>query len=265
VIIARVVAVLVAAAVLLTAGWLLWLKTAAPSAGLQARLHTLGDRPCAALEVVGLRGHGDPPTDVGPDVRALIQVLQPRLGTSRLDAFALPYEQGSDLGIIPLPVPRDVRTGAAALADYVDVRATRCPGEPRVVVGQSEGAAAAHLAFPRIAHQVAATVLLGDPLHLSSAVYDENLGPAPNGVLVPWVGLGIDLSRLTWTDPVPRALASKVRSYCLPHDHVCGLDVFDRHPDAHLDYRRNPVVSGSGTRLLDLAVDFILASVGTGH
>lgn len=262
----RVAGAAVGAVLMLALGWLAWLRApAAPSARLHATLQALATRPCAALEVIGARGHGDPPTDVGQDVHALILRLQARLGEgSQADVVPLAYEQTRGPWGAPLWVPRDVITGARALEEYVGARAVACPQEPRVVIAQSQGAALAHLAIPRIAASVRATVLLGDPLHFSSAPYNENLGPAPNGSLVPVMGFGIDLSRRTWVDPVPSGLATKIKSYCLPHDYVCGQDLFDRQASAHLDYRRNRAVSHSSRGVLDLAVDFIVASLGGG-
>lgn len=262
----RVAGAAVGALLILALGWLAWLKApAAPSARLHSTLQALATRPCVALQVIGVRGHGDPPTDVGPDVHALILRLQARLGQgSQADVVPLPYEQTRGPWGAPLWVPRDVITGARALEEYVGARAAACSQEPKVVIAQSEGAALAHLAIPRIAASVRATVLLGDPLHFSSAPYNENLGPAPHGSLVPVMGFGIDVSRRTWVDPVPSGLASKVRSYCLPHDHVCGQDLFDRQASAHLDYRDNRAVSRSARGVLDLAVDFIVASLASG-
>jgi pimeloyl-ACP methyl ester carboxylesterase len=220
-------------------------------------------RPCSWLQIVGVRGHGDPPTETGHDVRALVTRLQTRLGPAGLaDVVPFPYEQGPDVGAVPLSVPRDVSAGARALEQYVDRRSAACPGERLVVIGQSEGAAVAHLALPRIGDAVRAAVLLGDPLHLSGAPYNANLGPTPNGALTPWLGLGIDISGRKWTDPVPNRLAWKVMSYCLPHDQVCGLNLLDRAPNAHLDYRMNPTVPGNRVAVLDLAVSFLLPKIG---
>jgi hypothetical protein len=260
----KVVGTVVGLVVLVSAGWLAWVKQAsAPSAALQATLQTLASRPCAGLQVVGVRGHSDPSTEVGPDVRALIQLLKARLGQdNQTDVVSLPYEQGPNLGIVPLWVPRDITNGARTLEDYLRVRMAACRGEPRVVIAQSEGAGLAHLAFPHTAQWVQATVLLGDPLHLSSAAYDENLGATSNGSLVPWMGMGIDVGRRTWADPVPSGVASRIRSYCLPHDHVCSQDFFDRQHSAHLEYRNNPLVAGFHQGVLDLAVDFVVARLG---
>lgn len=259
----RVAATIVAILVLLVAAWVVGVRLpAAPSATVMNELRAMAARPCSWLEVVGLRGHGDPPTEIGDDVRAVVIRLQTRLGPERLaDVVPFAYEQGPDVGVVPLWLPRDVSAGARALEEYVHRRSAACPGEPLVVIGQSQGAALAHLALPRIGDAVTAAVLLGDPLHLSGAPYNADLGPTPNGALTPWLGLGVDTSRRNWTDPVSDRLASKVISYCLPHDQVCGLNLLDRAPNAHLDYRLNPTVPGKRAGVLDLAVGFLLPRI----
>jgi len=261
----RVAGIVLGVVVLVMVGWFAWVKQpSAPSAALQATIHTLVHTPCTGLQVVGVRGHSDPPNEVGPDVSALILRLRARLGQdSQTDVVSLPYEQGPNIGIVPLWVPRDITNGAHTLEDYLRARTAACRGERRVVIAQSEGAGLAHLAFPHIAEWVQATVLLGDPLHLSTTAYDENLGPTSNGSLVPWMGMGIDVGRRTWADPVPSDLASRIRSYCLPHDHVCSQDFFDRQRSTHVEYRNNPLVAGLGQGVLDLAVDFVVARLGS--
>jgi Cutinase len=259
----RWVGLAAAVLVLLAAGWLAWVKVPSrPSAALQASLQAAAARPCSQLQVIGVRGHSDPPEVVGPDVAALVTRLKARLGPGSADVLSLPYEQGPELGIVPLWVPRDIAGGADALDTYVALRAPACGTEHRVVVAESEGAALAHLAAARIANGVDAIVLLGDPLHLSSGTYDEDMGPAPNGALVPWMGMGLGLHRGGWADPVTAVAAPRVRSYCLPHDYVCGMTLLDRHPNTHTTYRYNPVAPGSGLGVLDRAVDFIVSRVG---
>ena len=251
--------------VLLAIGWIAWVRVpSGTSPTLQTTLHQLaGNRPCSRLQIIGVRGHSDPPSDVGPDNRALILLLEARLGPSNTaDVVSLPYAQGPTLGIVPIWVPRDISSGADALDEYLRLRSATCPAETRVLVAQSEGAALTHLALPRVAERVEATVLLGDPLHLSSAPYDENLGETSDGELVPWMGMGIDVARRTWTDPVPPSLASRIRSYCFTHDHVCSHYLFDRQPSTHVDYRNDPVVTGSDRGVLDRAVDFIVGRLG---
>src|SRR5262249_26443409 len=155
------------------------------------------------------------------------------LGPDRsADVVSLPYEQGPSLGIVPIRVPRDISSGADALDEYLRLRSATCPAEPKVLVAQSEGAALTHLALPRVAERVEAVVLLGDPLHLSSAPYNENLGQTSDGELVPWMGMGIDVARRTWADPVPPSTAPRIRSYCFTHDHVCSHYLIDRQPSA---------------------------------
>jgi len=261
----RIAAIMLGVLALLVIGWIVWVRVpSGSSARLQTALHELaGGRPCARLQIVGVRGHSDPPSDVGPDVHALIVLLEARLGPDRsADVVSLPYEQGPSLGIVPIRVPRDISSGADALDEYLRLRSATCPAEPKVLVAQSEGAALTHLALPRVAERVEAVVLLGDPLHLSSAPYNENLGQTSDGELVPWMGMGIDVARRTWADPVPPSTAPRIRSYCFTHDHVCSHYLIDRQPSAHLDYRNNPVATGSDRGVLDQAVDFIVGRLG---
>ncbi len=261
----RIAAALAGAVVVLALGWFAWVKApASPSADVVQKLHVLETRACTSVEIVGVRGHSDPPSSVGPDVQALILRLEARLlGAARLSVLSLPYEEGPTLWVVPISVPRDITAGARALEQYLEARAAACPDEHEVVIGQSEGAALTHLTLPRIPSSVVAVVLLGDPLHLGSAAYDVDLGPTSNGALLPWMGLSVDLSARRWADPVPADLAAKVRSYCLTHDRVCGMNLLDLHPSTHVTYRNNPEVPGHGRGVLDLAVDFIIARLGT--
>src|SRR5262249_31100022 len=126
----RVAGIVVGVVVLVIVGWFAWVKQpSAPSAALQATLHTLVSRPCTGLQVVGVRGHSDPPNEVGPDVSALILRLRARLSQdSQTDVVSLPYEQGPNLGIVPLWVPRDITNGAHTLEDYLRARTAACRG-----------------------------------------------------------------------------------------------------------------------------------------
>jgi hypothetical protein len=122
----------------------------------------------------------------------------------------------------------------------------------------SEEAAVAHWAYPGIADKVAAMVLLGDPLHLPSAVYSVDLGNRHYGQLL--LSLAFDPLSLRFRDRISGG-HPRVRSYCLPHDPVCGFNPLDRHPSTHLEYRNNPPGAHGGPGVLDLAVDFVLQAV----
>jgi hypothetical protein len=126
-----------------------------------------------------------------------------------------------------------------------------------VVVGQSEGAAVAHWAYPKVESRITAMVLLGDPLHDPRARYDVDLGNEHYGQLM--ISLALDPPRLRFKDRIP-AGAARVRSFCLPHDQVCGFNPFDRQPSAHLTYRDNsPGPKQMG--VLDCAAEFIIRSI----
>jgi membrane protein YdbS with pleckstrin-like domain len=56
--------------------------------------------------------------------------------------------------------------------------------------------------------------------------------------------------------------APRIRSYCLPHDYVCGMNLLDRHPNTHTTYRDNPVAPGFSLGVLDRAAEFIVARLG---
>jgi hypothetical protein len=62
----RVVGVTVGILFLLVAAWQLWVRLPAePNAALVGQLHAMAARPCSWLEIVGARGHGDPPGEIG--------------------------------------------------------------------------------------------------------------------------------------------------------------------------------------------------------
>jgi hypothetical protein len=253
------------AALLGVTGALVWAwYPSPPDPGLISRVQLSAQRPCVEMEVVGLRGHGDVLSawsGAGADTWALTAILRLRLGT-QVELFGLPYEQGPDLTGLPISAARDIRPAAAVLEAYVNRRAAACPTEHLVVIGQSEGAAVAHWAYPEIARKVDAVVLLGDPLHVASAPYDEDLGNAPPGQMVVW--LALEHPSLNGGDPIHQS-AQRVRSYCLPHDQVCGFSFFDRHHDTHLEYRHNPPAGPGGDSVLDLAASFVTDSLVKGR
>jgi hypothetical protein len=124
-----------------------------------------------------------------------------------------------------------------------------------VVVGQSEGAAVAHWAYPDIAARVVAVVLTGDPLRVGGD-YDEDLGAVGIGMLSAW--MSFDFKAVRMHDRMGKG-SGRVRSYCLPHDRVCAFNPFDLGSSSHLDYRHNPPGAHGGKGVLDRAADFILA------
>jgi cutinase len=266
--IGRATLLAVAAALLASVGGVVWVKAAPPpSAETVRQARAAAERPCTDVELIGLRGSGDPEhgsAGLGADVFALAWRVRQAVAASRfgsLDVYALPYEQGDLVLGAPVSVPRDIAPGAALLDSYLDARAAACPSERKVVVGQSEGAAVAHWAYPATAKRLRALVLLGDPFHLRDTVYDQYLGPAGDGQLTPW--LGLDLRSRHWGDPITASDAVKVRSFCLPHDQVCSLDPFDHYPTTHLSYRHNPAPGSSTTGVLERAAGFLLARLSS--
>jgi hypothetical protein len=257
----RVILVLTLAGVItILVGTLNWNRNQSqPSRRLVAIVDAAALRPCAEVELIGLRGQGDRldgRAPAGDDVTALYRTLTARwAGTVRSELYPLPYEQGT----LPLAlsVAGDIPPAATALARYVGRRAEACPTTKLVIAGQSEGAAVAHWAYPDIIGRVAAIVLMGDPLRMA-ADYDEDLGAVGIGMLSPW--MSFDLRTVRLRDRIGPG-QGRVRSYCLPHDRVCAFNPFDLRPSAHLDYRRNPRGSRGGSGVLDRAADFVLALV----
>jgi hypothetical protein len=249
----------------------LWVVTApAPSAALMAIVESQASAPCTGFQVVGLRGHNDRlDTDhgLGADDWALAQLLKSQLATrfETFSVYALPYTQEGDLLGLPVSVTRDISPGAELLGAYLTRRAAACPTETRVVIGQSEGAAIVHWAYPRIVRWSSAAILLGDALHVAPASYDDPAATGGRGQLAAWMGQGIGIGPVRTPDIIPPDGGVLVRSYCLPHDQVCDWNPVDRHPDTHLDYRLNAPLWLAGPGVLDLAERFISSLVaGTG-
>jgi hypothetical protein len=258
----RVCSVFVLSLPILAGLWLAWVRMPESSdPWLSGLIGRTADRPCSEVEVVGLRGHNDPLEEwegAGADVQALTAVLRQRLqGQHSAELFGFPYRQARDTFGLPLRVGRNVPPSAQLLRDYIERRSRQCPTTRLVVVGQSEGAAIAHWAYPEIESRITAMVLLGDPLHDPRANYAVDLGNRHHGQLT--ISLALDPLRFRFKDRIP-AGAARVRSFCLPHDQVCGLNPFDREPSAHIRYRENsPGPDHLG--LLDRAAEFIVRSI----
>lgn len=249
----------VAALVVLSATAFAWERDPpGPDVRLLATLEGMAQRPCAQVEIVGLRGHGDPPGP-GTDVAALARILLERLDSGgRVDVFGLPYDQGPGPFGLPLSLARDIPPAATALRVYIERRVRACPSERILMIGQSEGAAVAHWAYPAVSDRVSGVVLLGDPLRLPATRYGVDFGAGGIGQLVGW--LELDPLSLRVRDRIGDG-GRNLRSYCLPHDHVCGFDPLDGHRDTHLDYRANPAPERASERVLDLAADFLIHSL----
>lgn len=245
----------------------MWIATAPPPSGeLIATVVSQANGPCSDLQVVGLRGHNDQldtNLGLGVDDWALTERLRDQFASHPVtfSTYALPYSQERDLAGLPVSVPRDISPGSDLLVAYLSRRSAQCPTENRVLIAQSEGGAIVHWAYPQIARWIEAAVLLGDPLHIPSAGYNEPAAAGGRGQLDAWLGRGFGIGPLRAPDPISQADGVRVKSYCLPHDQVCDWNPFDPHPDAHLDYRLNLPLWASGPGVLDLAARFITGRV----
>src|SRR5262245_35706187 len=175
---------------------------------------------------------------MGDDSWAVAQRVENALaGRLVISAIGYPYDAGP-----PWRLSGHVRTAVGGLAAFAADRHSRCPAERLVLIGQSEGAATVHLTLTRLGSQLAAAVLLADPLRVGGSAYDD-LGGHDDGLLVhvllgAWGGLG------PVQDGVPAALTPRVRSYCLAADPVCAatpVNLAGRlRTDVHTRYRFDP-------------------------
>ena len=238
-----------------------WQAAAPPPPSSQVHLVAAqASRQCAAVEVVGLRGHGDSLTSnagVGADVLALAERIEAARQRGGTTIYPLPYAQAPSILGSPVSVLRDLAPGADLLVAYLQRRAARCPQEAEVVIGQSEGAAIVHLALPRIARETTAAVLLGDPLHVGAVSYDQPGSATAAGQLALWMGIGRPSVLFGRPDPIGAGSAAAVRSYCLPDDRVCAFSLLDGNPDEHLQYRHNRSLAVGSVGVLSLADSFV--------
>ena len=209
---------------------------------------------CAAVLVIGLRGNGDTPGaghGMGDDSWAVASRLAARL--PGLATYGFPYTTGPWWRLAG-----HVRAAAGALDAFAHNRARRCPGERLALIGQSEGAATVHLAVPALGGELAAAILLADPLRVAGSPEDDLRSPT-GGLLAPAMlgpagGLGPP------REVIPAAMAGRVRSYCLAGDPVCnatpGALLGRTRGDVHTTYRFNP------EGVADRAADFAAARLG---
>ncbi len=136
---------------------------------------------CATVLVVGLRGNGDT-TDhdhgMGGDAWAVAERIGVML-SGRLDAafVGVPYNTGPWWR-----VGGHIESAKMALSWYLADRHRKCPTERLTLIGQSEGAAVAHLILPAVGSQLAVAVLLADPLRVANSAYDAING-SHDGIL----------------------------------------------------------------------------------
>lgn len=193
---------------------------------------------CTSVLIVGLRGNGDVSSaghGMGDDSWAVAWRVENALaGRLLVRAIGFPYDPGP-----PWRLGGHVRTAVAGLATFAADRHSRCPAERLLLIGQSEGAATVHLTLARLGGQLAAAVLLADPLRVGGSAYDD-LGGHEDGLLV-HVLLGSQDGLGPVQDVVPGALTSRVRSYCLSADPVCDANPANLAgrlgTDVHTTYR----------------------------
>lgn len=196
---------------------------------------------CASVLIVGLRGNGDIPSaghGMGDDSWAVARRVENALaGRLVTNAIGFPYDPGP-----PWRLGGHVRTAVVGLAAFAADRHSRCPAERLLLIGQSEGAATVHLTLARLGSQLAAAVLLADPLRVGGSAYDD-LSGHEDGLLV-HVLLGARGGLGPVQEVVPAALTSRVRSYCLSADPVCDANPANLagrlRTDVHTTYRFNP-------------------------
>jgi len=244
----------------LLAGTIVWLRQpVSPSASVLARVGRDAQRPCSSLEIIGLRGAGDQFVGThrsGDDVYAFWLALRSALAGRAAplpELYPLPYEQAPHVLGFPALIAHDITAGSGLLTRYATARRERCMATKIVVVGQSEGAAVVHWAYPAISHDVNAVLLFGDPMRFPGASYEQDLGARG----VPTFGLLLALMDFnprtgSFEDPIPSD-SSLVRSYCLQGDPVCGFNT--SYPGSHLSYRND-------AHLLVSAASFVTRTIG---
>jgi len=216
---------------------------------------------CSDVLMVALRGNGDLTSQdngMGGDARVVVDGLSRRFaGVLDTTAVGFPYVTGP-----PAQVMAHVRSAARLLQAYLDDRTRRCPTEHLVLVGQSEGAAALHLALPLIGHQLVASVLLADPARVSRTSYDDLRSPN-DGLLARLLLAGLNDIGRPVPDPVPASLLQAVRSYCLSTDPVCdptvSTELQGMRSGIHTTYRDNP--DGIVDRAVAFAASLVYARV----
>jgi hypothetical protein len=197
---------------------------------------------CTTVLVVGLRGNGDTieyDHGMGGDSWAVAERVGITL-SGRLDVAFVGFTYNSGPW---WRIGGHIESASIALSWYLSDRHRKCPSETLTLIGQSEGAAVVHLTLPSIGSQLAAAVLLADPLRVANSAYDATNG-THDGILThlllgAWRGVG------PLRDVVPASMTTRVRSYCLRDDPVCDpspATLWQRvkGTDVHTTYRYNP-------------------------
>lgn len=185
------------------------------------------EQDCTDALIVGLRGNGDAGGmggDTGGVVDHLLPKLQRRLTTT---AVAFLYDTGP-----AVEVGGHIKSGSHALVSFMTARHQKCANEQWVLIGQSEGAAIVHSSLPSLPDQVAAVVLLADPIWISGAPYNVADDIGYGIISQPMFGTVAGFGSIV--DDVPTSMAGRVRSYCLREDPACDFNAIALFKGARL-------------------------------
>ncbi len=161
---------------------------------------------------------------MGGDAEEVVDHLLPKLQLRMpTTAVGFHYETG------PLvEVAGHIRSGSAALVSFLRARSGSCPTEQWVLIGQSEGAAIVHMSLASLPGQVAAVVLLADPIWVVASSYNfpverDHVAHRANlsgygAITRPLLGTGVGFDHIR--DSVPPGMTDRVRSYCLREDSI---------------------------------------------
>jgi hypothetical protein len=186
--------------------------------------------PCTDVEIVGLRGSGEPLDASKHDMGSLVGPVA--------DALASQLSEGATVGFYGVPYPageasltttlsrsyfRSKDQGVSDLKTYVVERIAACPATKLVVMGYSQGAHAAGDmladAGSDITDRVAALVMFGDPRFNPEADYTFGTFDSRN------YGLNGKRSLSEFSGD-----KTKVYSFCNQYDPICqGADKFVTH------------------------------------
>ena len=176
---------------------------------------------CAAVEVIGARGTGEP-SGFGYLLTPIAQDIQ-NSSTKTVGLYPLPYPASGDY-------QTSESTGVSDLQNYLKSEAKACPAQSFVLLGYSQGAQvvgdviASGLANPQMS-QIVSVTLFGNPRFNSAEKFDlSTYKVGVNGILT---------ARPTGSFS---GYAGKVQDYCHGNDGICqsGQSLY-----GHLTYSSN--------------------------